>query len=137
MTNRINFLIPIPGTQTSVEQATRIVLTFDCEVSAAVDDLVYQDAITETKVLVNTDNTQQKPTIGVILTKPTSTTCEVLVLGIRTGFTGLSIGQKVFLDTDGTATSSAPSTGYLQTLGVAVSSTTIFFTPNATRVLQV
>lgn len=119
-----------------VETATRIVLTFDCEVTAAVGDIVYQDAGTPTKVIVNSDNTEVQPSVGTIITKLTTTTCEVLVLGIDSGYTGLSIGAKVFLSGSGTTTSTKPATGYVQTLGVAVSTTDIFFQPNATRVLQ-
>lgn len=123
-------------TITDAVQATRIVLTFDCEASAALDDVVYQSTLDNSKVLVNTNNTEVQSSIGVIITKPTSTTCEVIVLGIKSGYSGLSIGNKVFLDTDGTTTSTKPATGYVQTLGIAVAPDTIFFQPNATRVLQ-
>lgn len=133
-------LIPAPFEGTVVneaEAAASLVLTFDCEASASVGDIVYQDALNDTKVLVNTTNTESKPSIGVIIEKLTTTTCKVLVLGINAGYSGLSIGSKVFLDTDGTTTSTKPSTGYVQTLGIAVSATQIYFSPNATRVLQV
>lgn len=132
LSNNIRFIQAPPS-----GQASRIVLTFDCEATAAIGDIVYQDALNDTKALVNTDNTETQPSIGVIIGKPTTTTCQVLVLGIENGFSGLSIGNKIFLDTDGTPTSTKPATGYIQTLGIAVSATQIYFSPNATRVLQV
>ena len=125
------------GAAVTADAAASLVLEFDCEVSAAVNDIVHQDAISDTKVIVNVNNTETKPSIGVIVEKITTTRCKVLILGIQGGYSGLSIGDKIFLDTDGTPTSSKPGTGYIQTLGIAVSASQIYFTPNATRVLQV
>lgn len=127
----------VPNPSAEVAAASSLVLEFDCEATAAVNDIVHQDSINDTKVIVNTNNTEVKPSIGVIIEKVTSTRCKVLILGIQAGYTGLSIGSKIFLDTNGTPTSTKPSTGYVQTLGIAVSATQIYFTPNATRVLQV
>ena len=53
------------------------------------------------------------------------------------GYTGLTLGSKVFLGTNGSITTTKPATDYVQTLGTVVSSTQIFFVLNTQRVLQV
>ena len=118
------------------EIARRVILDFDCLATTAVHDPVYQDPGTAGRVLSNTDNTEVEITIGVVIEKPTTTTCKVLVLGLEDGFSGQSIGDKVFLSTSGGLTNTAPSTGYQQVLGVAITTTQILFTPNSTRVLK-
>lgn len=97
---------------------------------------MYQDPTTADRVLSNTDNNQVKLTIGIVISKPTSTTCKVKVLGVEDGFSGLSIGDRVWLSPTGGLTTVTPATGYQQVLGIAVSSTKIYFTPNSSRVLK-
>lgn len=129
--------LPRQQSTEEAESATRIVLTFDCEITAAVGDVVYQKDGDDTFVLVNVNNTQVKASIGVIIEKGVGgITCDVLVLGIEDGFSGLSIGDKVWLSGSGTPTSTKPGTGYLQNLGTAVSATQIYFQPNTQRVNQ-
>lgn len=128
----IRFLpVPPPG------PADKLQIEFDCEISTQVNDLVYQDVLTENKVLSNVDNTQSQPSIGVVVRKPSPTKCVVLIIGIAEGYTGLTLGSKVFLGTDGSITTTKPATDYVQTLGTVVSSTQIFFVLNTQRVLQV
>ena len=91
LSNSIRFL-PVPP----AASATRVELKFDCEASTQVNDIVYQDSLNANKVLSNTNNTQVNASIGVVVRKPTTTTCVVLVLGINDGYTGLSIGSKIF-----------------------------------------
>lgn len=116
--------------------STRVVLEFDCAASASINDVVFQNNTTEGLVEVNTNNTEVNPSIGVIISKTTTSRCKVLVLGVLAGYAGLNIGQKIWLSADGTVTSIKPTSGYLQTLGVAVASDSILYTPNAARVLQ-
>lgn len=125
--------IPQPATGS----ATRVELEFDCEGTTVVDDIVYIDPTTDTKVLTNTNNTTAQASIGVVIRKITATRCVVLTLGIHGGYTGLTIGSKAFLGADGSVTQTKPPAGYVQTLGTSVSTTEIFFLPNTTRVLQV
>ena len=131
LSNVIKF-IPQPSTGTT----TRVELEFECEPTSAVGDIVYQDSIVQTKVLTNTNNTEVSTSLGVIVRKLNPTQCIVLTLGVYEDYVGLPIGVKVFLGTDGSITTSKPSTGYVQTLGSTVSPTQIFFLPNTTRVLQ-
>ena len=120
-----------------VTQASRVVLTFDCLASVSVKDVVYQDSVTDTFVNESVNNTETQPSIGTVISKPTTTTCNVLILGLEDGYSGLTIGAKVFLGASGGTASSFPASGYIQTLGIAVSATQIYFQPNTTRVLQV
>ena len=121
----------------NAQTATKIVLTFDCEASADVGDLVYIDPDNENKVLVNANNTVIQQTIGVITTKPDSTTAKVLILGIASGYSSLTISGKIFLGTDGLITQTLPTSGYRQVLGVAASETEILFIPSNERVLRI
>jgi len=64
--------------------------------------------------------------IGVIVSKPTATTCNVQSSGIATGFTSLTPGVNVFAsETNGQITQSQPtaSGNHVQRIGVAVSAT--------------
>lgn len=118
----------------NADEATRVVVTMGCDSSAAVGDIVYQDTSVNDWVVVATNNTDARQVIGAIYSKPTPTTCKVILLGELSAYSGLSTGAKVFLSTSGTPTQTAPATGYVQNLGVAVNSTTILFIANNLRV---
>lgn len=103
---------------------------------ASVDVL---DLVVESNSIVNgvdsvVDNNDIRPVMGVVIKKISDTRCEVLLLGTVGGFTGLTKGSKVFLNTDGTVTSNIVTTGYLQTLGTARDVDTVDFNPQINRV---
>lgn len=120
----------------NADTARKIILSFQCVASANVGDLVYIDPSNPNKVLVQTGNTLSNHTIGVIDTKPQATIAEVMVLGIKQGYSGLSTGQKVWLSTSGTVTTTMPTTGYKHPLGIATSSTDVLFIPTSVKVLS-
>jgi hypothetical protein len=120
----------------NAQTARAVVIPFSCEASASTGSLVYQDPLNDNKVLENTNNTIVNQTIGVLIEKPSATSCNVLVLGIAQGFSGLTVGDRIFLSTTGTITQTPPTNGYLHNLGVAVSSSEILFIPNNIRVLR-
>lgn len=74
------------------------------------------------------------PAIGVIVSKPTTTTCVVQGVGVATGiYTGLTIGKMYWIGNNGRPLSTPPtgSAGahlYAQPLGLAVSATDLFLT---------
>ena len=104
--------------------------TFPCDVSAVTGDLVRASDTLAGGVDVAVDNLIQRPVIGLILSKPTTTTAEILLLGKASGFSGLTQGATVFLSSTGTATTTAPvGPGYLQVLGAATNTTEIIFSP--------
>jgi len=66
---------------------------------------------------------------GVAVSKPTSTTVDVLFIGILGGFSSLTPGAPVYVSAAGTPTTTPPPGGVLQQIGFSVSSTQIFFIP--------
>ena len=106
----------------------------NCLTSVAVGDIVMESNIITNGVDSTIDNNDVRPAIGIVINKPSTTTCEVLFVGTVGGFTGLSKGMKIYLDTDGTITSVAVSSGYLQCLGTARDADTVDFNPQLNRV---
>jgi hypothetical protein len=118
----------------NAETARKVILRFQCESSALVGDFVYQDPSTDEKVLVSTTNLSVYKTIGLIDSKPDTNIAEVLILGVKGGYSGLTRGSTVFLSDTGTPTTTRPTNnGYLQALGVAVSEDSILVIPNNIR----
>jgi hypothetical protein len=109
---------------------SRIVLNdLQCDSGAAVGQPCREDPLISGKVLVETDNSNAKwPTgvFGVILQKPTATTCSVLVLGEADLYTGLTAAKNVFLSPTGNITQVVPTSGILQRVGRATSSSKLF-----------
>lgn len=144
MTNKTKYTInPFTGkldaykTIDVIDKAKSIVETRNCLASANVGDLVVESDVIFDMVDTVTDNTDLRPVFAMIISKPSSTTCEILILGQVTGFSGLNKGYKVFLSETGGLTSTPPTTGYMQSLGVAKESDTVDFNPNSQRVLRV
>ena len=119
-----------------VNSAKSITQIRNCDISALAGDFVMESSSITNGVDVSVNNTDVRPTIGVIIRKLTDTTCEVLFFGTLTGFSGLTKGRKLFLDTDGTITSTAVTSGYLQCLGTARDSDTVDFNPQLNRVMR-
>lgn len=105
----------------------------DCDAAVAIGDFVYVDPVVVNKVVKNTDNAPDYPTIGAVTLKPTATTCRVRLYGEVTGMSGLTQADYVFLSITGTATSVPPTTDYVQILGYALSSTTMIVNPQILR----
>ena len=120
----------------NAKTSNRVVDFFDCDASAAVGDLVYQDTTVDQSVIVASNNTTTEPIIGIVFDKSDSTRCRVLFIGVMVGYSGLTRGGKIFLSTLGGVTTTKPATGYMHILGVAVSATEILFLPNNVRILQ-
>lgn len=117
----------------NAETARKVILRFQCESSANVGDLVYQDTSNDAKVLVNTNNSLVQQTIGIIDSKPDAQLAEVMILGVKSGYSGLTRGGRVFLSTSGSVTTTMPTSGYLHNIGVAISESDILFIPNNIR----
>lgn len=120
----------------NADTARKVIYSAQCDASLNVGDLVYIDPSTANKVLKATGNTAVNQVIGVVDTKPQATIAEVMLLGVRTGYTGLTVGSKVFLSTSGTVTSTKPSTGHIHVLGFATDTTDVMFIPTGVKVLQ-
>ena len=116
-------------------RSQKIVVPFECDASAEVGDWVYFDSVTDSKVIVAASNASVRPVVGVIERKRNSTTADVLFLGTFENVTlSLVKGDTVYLDSNGVASTVAPTTGIFQIVGVAVSATELFVKPELRRV---
>jgi hypothetical protein len=120
----------------NADTAQRVVIQFSCDASTAVGNPVYQSSIDDQTVIPVTTNSSVSQVIGVCIEKINATTARILILGIASGYTGLTKGGRIFLSTTGTLSNTRPLTGYIHNLGVAISATEILFVPNNIRVLQ-
>lgn len=101
-----------------------------CDVSASIGDLVRASSTIVDGVDVAVDNNEKRPIIGLILNKPTTTTAEILFMGMNSGFSGLTQGATLFLSSSGIITDTAPvGPGYIQVLGTALGPNKIFLSP--------
>jgi len=130
------------GTGLQVELVTTVtgeiaelIKTFNCASSAAVDDVVFHSNSATETVVVNSDNKDIGPSIGIITNKPTSTTCKVLLYGSCSAtFSGLTVGKKVYVSSSGVPTATLPTTGYVQVLGMCYENNKIFVNPTIERI---
>lgn len=107
--------------------------TMNCAASLAVNDWVHQDPTTNNLAVKTADYTQVEPTIGLVKSKPSPTTAEVLLLGLYSGLTLPAGRGRLFLSSTGTAVFSFPSSGtgrFVRQLGIAFGDGTLYVNPN-------
>lgn len=119
------------------DKAKKVIEVYSCDSGANVGDVVHESLTTDNYVEVSTNNTDIAPSVGVIISKPTATTAEVLHMGKVSGFSGLTKGKKVFLSTLGTISSVVATTGYLQCMGYALSASEVYIKPSMERVKRI
>ena len=125
------FVVQAPASSTSGDIVQS--KTFSCLASAAVDDLVRISTSTNSFVDVVANNLGSKPVVGVIQSKPTTTTCVVVLLGCITDPDSTTVGP-LWLSATGRFTRTAPSSGYLQRLGFSLGNGEIDFKPDKTMI---
>jgi hypothetical protein len=109
-------------------QAPKLIATFNTDIGTQAGDLVVVNGNnTVTKITDNSPATMPNGIFGVGFNKPSSFTIEVIFIGIKNGFAGLSTGIPLFVSTSGVPTHTVPTTGMVQQIGFAVSATEIFF----------
>lgn len=103
---------------------TSIELDFTCSASESVGEAVY---ISGNGAVSKADKSSisTAKVVGFISSKPTSTTCKVRLNGLLSGLTGISFGEVYFLDTNGTITTTPPTTGVLSKVGLGYNTTSI------------
>jgi len=123
---------------TAIDTATKIADIFTCDVSVAVGDLVRASTTTDETVETVTTNVYSDIVIGMVISKPTATSCEVLFSGKveDNGLSGLTFGKVIWVGTSGEVTTTKPATGHIQKLGVAIKSNKIFLLPSTEKVIQ-
>lgn len=108
-----------------------------CTTSEAVNDAVYVTG-TDAVARANAASIVTLPAIGLILSKPTTTSAIVQLSGVFAGFMGLTPGATYFLSatTPGAVTTTAPSTTgtFVQRIGVAEDANTILLDVDPTLV---
>lgn len=119
--------IEIASTAGPATSAPILIGTFTTDIGTAVGDLVRLSGVnTVTKLTTNAFATIPNGIFGVCYTKPTTTSAEVLWIGVVGGYSGLTAGSPIFIDTSGVPSNTPPVTGMLQQIGFAVSTTQIF-----------
>lgn len=113
--------------------------TYNCPATVAVLDAVYISAPGTVDKANATSTTQLA--VGIVISKPSAVTAEVLHCGVSTGWVGLTSGAIYYLDTSpGLITSTAPTNpgNAVQTVGIATSTTTLLVlgTPIHTELLE-
>lgn len=111
-----------------------VVETFNCPMTVNVRDAVYLSAAdTVDKADATTEPTM--PCVGVVYSKPTATTCVVVMAGSIGGFVGLTVGATYYVNTTaGAITNNVggfPLLSVVQSVGYARNTTTLIV--NVTR----
>lgn len=105
----------------------RVIATFNTDTGTAVLDLVRINGDnTVTKISDNLSTTIPHGIVGIVYYKPTTLLAEIITMGMIGGYAGLTIGQPLFISVAGIPTHTPPTTGTVQQIGLAMSSTEIF-----------
>ena len=105
-----------------------------CDASLAPGDLVCESSSITNGVDKVTSNAETRSVIGWVISKPTSTTAEILFKGVITGLSGLTKTGKVYLSDTGGFTDTIPSSDYMHILGHAIDTDKIDFDPSNIKV---
>lgn len=104
----------LPAKQVGAIRSTH---TFDCVAGVSVGDWVYQDPSTSNLAVEATNNTAVPRIVGRVIVKPVATRCEVLLIGAASDAAFSGVRGSLWLQTNGTAGATIPSTGYRHKLG--------------------
>jgi hypothetical protein len=118
----------------SAPTTPELLFIYNSDGTLAVEDLVYQSPSENRYVLKVIDNTTVNPVIGMVQSLQMNDTVVVMQVGIFTITDTLSSGKTVFVGTNGRPTTTPPSTGFLQSLGVATTTNELFINPEVRRV---
>lgn len=118
----------------TVGDSSKIVDIRPCASSLVIGDLVHLSKTVAQGVDEVINNTDNRLVVGIVLSKPSSTTAEIMFIGSLTGLSGYGTGVKVYRGTLGELTDTLPSTGFVQILGNTSDGTHIDFKPSATHI---
>jgi len=105
------------------------IVAFDseCNIEASIGDPVVFSQTDDNAVESLTSNVyDNRLVVGIISNKTSPIQCTVVTMGIMDNITtGLTRGLPLWVDTDGSLTTTKPASGHLQVLGNSISSTSI------------
>lgn len=113
-----------------------------CDAALAVGDLVYISGSSSAVERVNIALTAEVPVIGVVISKPTATTCKVQTQGIvRNVYSGLTPNGHYFCDNSGRPTLVRPNGTdslpvFLISTGYALDATTLLLRPHVVAIVS-
>lgn len=119
-----------------VEYAEKVSATFSCDEATVIGDLVVPSTTTEDTVLTIKSNVYSGLVIGVVINKPTPDTCEVLATGKLGDISGVEFGKPMFVGTNGKLTTTCPTTGHKQIMGMTLTSSSAFLLPSTEKVVR-
>jgi hypothetical protein len=115
--------------------AEKVSDVFVCLGTVQIGDLVRPSTATSNTVETIPTNSYPGLALGVVISKPTTTSCEVLISGKLSDLTGLDFGKVMFIGVDGKLTTTPPLTGHSQKMGIAMTSSTAFLLPSSEKVV--
>jgi hypothetical protein len=121
--------VPVGGAGAIPGAVGEIAKTMNCGPTVSVGDWVVQSLTLDDTAEKLSNNVGSNPIIGIVKSKPTSLTCNVVYYG----FYNLAVGRgRLYLDTSGSAaTTTAPGTGNVQHLGISFGNGTILVKPES------
>jgi hypothetical protein len=108
---------------------------FLCDSTAQIGDIVYIHPTENNKVIVNIDNCNDNPSVGIIVKKISITEAKVQLCGeCSLLFSGLQKSKNVFLGLDGKLTNAVPNTGFIQKIGISLEDQKVFLNIDYMRI---
>lgn len=132
--------IRYPADCTVIDDNTIITTPLGFEADCAAGDVVGDPVIVSAPDTVSSFPTNIYPDlcVGIIKEKLTTTRCVVVIGGILKNITtGLTANKAVFVSDTGGLTTTPPTTGHLQIMGTALSSTDMVVNVSQEKVIQV
>lgn len=115
---------PVGPTPTSVP---KLIATFNTDVGTLATHLLKVNGDNSvTQITDNAAATIPNGLFGVGFSKPSSLQIEVIFSGIIGGYSGFTAGLPLFVSTSGVPTHTPPTTGMVQQIGFAISTTEFF-----------
>jgi len=109
----------------------------DCDTSVAVNNLVYVSNYIDNYAVKAIDNKSGSPVIGIVVEKIDSTTAKIQVTNEpNITYSGLTLGEKVFVSSTGVPTTSLPVGGYIQIIGICKDVNKVFLNVDYRRIKQ-
>ncbi len=126
-----------PVIKTPSEVSKKIIIDAACAIGIAEGDLVYYSTTVANTVEKALNTNYATLVIGVVVEKPTTTTCKVQMAGpLELYSSGLSLGRPVFVGTAGEMTTAVPISGSRQIIGMAYDTNKVLLSVQLEKVIR-